>query len=127
MTAASRIAVATSALRRAEQSAASTKPADNRSGGSLYTGSGRSNKDSKKGKNGGKFKKRLTWLILAAALGGGVVFLGSSNSLLAPALEALYTETTDTQYASNSMRYTRIMRYALSGEGSVSTDRKSVV
>lgn len=121
MTAASRIAVATSALRRAEQSAASTKPADNRSGGSLYTGSGRSDKDDKKGENGGKFKKRLTWLILATVLGGGVVFLGSSNSLLAPALEALYTETTDTQYASNSMRYTRIMRYALSGEGSVST------
>lgn len=121
MTAASRIAVATSALRKAEQSAVSNRPTDNPSGGSLYTGSGRSDKNDKKGKNGGKFKKRLTWLILAAALGGGVAFLGSSNSLLAPALEALYTETTDTQYASNSQRYTRIMRYALSGEGSVTT------
>jgi len=121
MTAASRIAVATSALRRAEQGAVSSKPTNNGSGGSLYTGSGRPSKDDKKNNKGSKFKKRLTYIILIAALGGGVAFLGSSNSLLAPALEALYTETTDTQYASNSQRYTRIMRYALSGQGSVTT------
>lgn len=121
MTAASRIAIATSALRRAEQGAVSNKPANTGAGGSLYTGSGRPSKDDKKGNKGRKFKKRLAGIILVAALGGGVAFLGSSNSLLAPALEALYTETTDTQYASNSQRYTRIMRYALSGEGSVTT------
>ncbi len=121
MTAASRIAIATSALRKAEQGAISGKSTDNKSGGSLYTGSGRPNKDNKKSNNSKKLKKRLTYIILAAALGGGVAFLGSSNSLLAPALEALYTEATDTQYASNSQRYTRIMRYALSGEGSVTT------
>lgn len=124
MTAASRIAVATSALRKAEQGAISGKSTDNRSGGSLYTGSGRPNRDdgnNNGGKLSGKFKKRAVYIIIAAALGGGVAFLGSSNSLLAPALEALYTEATDTQYASNSMRYTRLFRYALSGQGSVST------
>lgn len=117
MTAASRIAVATSALRRAEQSAASTKPADNRSGGSLYTGSGRSNKDDKKGKNKKKLKSRIALIVLLAGLGGGTIFLGSSHSLLAPALQTLVTEATDTQYASGSMRAIRILKYALKGEG----------
>lgn len=123
MAAASRIAVATSALRKAEQGAVSDKPANNQSSGSLYTGSGRSKKDggNQNGNFKNKFKKRAAYIILSIALGGGVAFLGSSNSLLAPALEALYTEATDTQYASNSMRYTRIFRYALSGQGSVST------
>lgn len=121
MTAASRVAVATSALRKAEQGAVIDKPADSASGGSLYTGSGRSKDSDKKSGFKSKLKKRATYLILSLALGGGLAFLGSSNSLLAPAIEALYTEATDTQYASNSIRFTRIMKYALSGQGSVST------
>lgn len=78
----------------------------------FYTGRGKlpaTSKISGKRKHGGFAAFIITLLI---AIGGGA-FLSSSNSLLAPAMEALFTEKTDTQYTSSNLRTRRIVRYML--------------
>lgn len=116
MTAASRTAVAASTLRNAEQGVASGKNSDSNSrSGSLYTGTGRDTKSGEKGSLKGKLKSKIALIVLVSVLGGGAAFLGASHSLLAPAIQILSTEATDTQ--SLSMRAVRIFKYALKGEG----------
>lgn len=107
-------------LRGAEQNALSKKEP------SYYTGNGRKNKDNKdtgrlnsKVKKKGKGKGALLTILLM--LIGGGAFLGTSNSLLAPAMEALLTAATDTQYASATLRSSRIMSYFLKDTGATAT------
>ena len=86
----------------------------------FYTGQGKlpaASKISGKRKHGGFAAFIITLLI---AIGGGA-FLSSSNSLLAPAMEALFTEKTDTQYTSSNLRTRRIVRYMLQGNYPVSS------
>lgn len=103
---------AVSALRNAE-SGALARNSENE--GSLYTGSGRAPMQSFQTKLKGKKKKFATLLIILSCVAGGGAFLGSSNSLLAPAMEALFTEATDTQYASNSLRTVRLTGFMMKG------------
>lgn len=100
-------------LRNAENDAASGRER------SFYTGNGRPSKTPVKGKSN-KRKAAVIGVIASLIIGGGA-FLGSSNSLLAPAMEALFTEATDTQYASASMRSTHLMRYYLKDTGATAT------
>lgn len=108
-----------STLRAAESQALSNKEqafdSSTSGGGGFYTGSGRDNSTKVKGK--GKKKGLITLALIASLMIGGGAFLGSSNSLLAPAMEALFTESTDTQYASSSMRYLNITRGMVNGSG----------
>jgi len=91
---------------------------------SFYRGSGRPD-SSKGGKKGGFFakkKKGFAGLILSLALmTAGGAFLGSTNSLLAPAFNEVVTEVTDLQYASDSARTSRLVRYMLKGDDVVTT------
>lgn len=80
---------------------------------SYYTGSGR--KDPNQPKAKGKKKGIGAIVAIALTLIGGGTFLGSSNSLLGPAMEALFTEATDTQYTSYALRTPQIMKYMLQG------------
>lgn len=56
----------------------------------------------------------LVVTLLVAITGGA--FLSSSNSLLAPAMEALFTEKTDTQYTSSTLRTRKIIQFMLKGD-----------
>lgn len=87
--------------------------------------SGRSAQDNKKPQKGkGGFLKQKKGIAAMATilslLAGGGVFLGSSHSLLAPAMEALMTEATDTQYASFALRTGRLINFANNHSGSSS-------
>src|SRR4051794_37122759 len=64
------------------------------------TGNKGSNNKSSKAKGGFlKQKKRVAAMaVILSLLVGGGAFLGSSNALLAPAMEALMTDATDTQH-----------------------------
>ena len=89
-------------------------------GPSFYTGKGKTT--SPKVGFFGKRKRGFIALIIMASLGiGGGVFLSSSNSLLAPAIESLFTEATDTQYTSYSMRNVRLTQLMLNNDYPVST------
>ncbi len=110
----------TVALRNAENNAIShSEPSygnGSNNGGGFYTGNGRN-------KNSGRKKKKSPLgpiITIALIIISGGAFLSSSNSLLAGALEALYTEQTDTQYTSYSMRVPQIMEHMLRG-GSATT------
>lgn len=91
-------------LRDAEQNALSaTEP-------SFYTGSGREQPNQKgKGKFKGKKAGKSAIIAVLVILGGGAVFLGSTEALLPGALEANVTEETDTQAASGTKRGLIIM------------------
>lgn len=86
----------------------------------FYTGNGKKDQTTKAKAKSQKRKAAVIGVIAALIVGGGA-FLGSSNSLLAPAMEALFTEATDTQYASASMRSTYLMRYYLKNTGATAT------
>lgn len=102
-------ASAQSTLRDSEDSALSGER-------TFFTGQGRAsqastnkNRFSLKGK-----KKHFAIIsIIVGILTGGAAFLGTTNSLLAPALENLMTEATDTQYASYTKRTAKIINYML--------------
>ncbi len=105
--------LALNSLRNAEESALTGS--DNggaNSDGGFFTGKG---KETAKLKKGG-IRGRIAGALVIAMLTGGGVFLGTTNSMLAPAIEALYTEQTDTQYASAERRTVRLMRYTTSGD-----------
>lgn len=99
---------AVASLRNAENNALT-----NSTEKSYYTGSGREDPNQPKAK--GKKKGIGTIVAIALTLIGGGTFLGSSNSLLGPAMEALFTEATDTQYTSYALRTPQIMKYMLQG------------
>ncbi len=67
------------------------------------------------GKGKGKFSKKKSgiaaMMVIISLLVGGGAFLGSSHSLLAPAMESLMTEATDTQHASFVRRVTHLTTY----------------
>jgi len=86
---------------------------------SFYRSTGKSNAKNNKG-NGivGAFihnrKKSFAGIILSVAIMAiGGTFLGSTNSLLAPALNEVVTEATDYQHAANLRRFLRITSYQL--------------
>ncbi len=110
------------ALSRSEPSYGSDSNSNSNSGsgGGLYTGSGRSDQTKKK-KGGIRARTAGAIISIALLLGGGAAFLSSSNSLLVPALEALVTESTDTQYTSASLRSTRLMSYYLKTANNATT------
>lgn len=102
-------------LRNAENSAIAAKEP------SYYTGSGRdSNNGGKSGKSPnlkGK-KKGIGALITILLIFGGMgVFLGGSNSLLAPAMSALLTSSTQTSYTSYVLRTKYITSNMMKGVG----------
>lgn len=102
-------------LRNAENSAIAAKEP------SYYTGSGRdSNNGGKSGKSPnlkGK-KKGIGALITILLIFGGMgVFLGGSNSLLAPAMSALLTGASQTSYTSYVLRTKYITSNMLKGSG----------
>lgn len=83
-----------------------------------YSGKGKSANQGK-GKNqfSGR-KKGITALILSLCIiGGGAAFLGSSNSLLAPTMNYLFTEGSDYQTIDTSHRIPHIFGFATSGKG----------
>lgn len=96
------------ALSRSEPSYGST------SDGGFYTGSGRNTTKKKKFSIKGRTAGAIISITLL--LGGGAAFLGSSNSLIVPAIEALVTESTDTQYSSSSARSAHLFNYYLKGD-----------
>lgn len=100
-------------FRASEQSALSGSP-------SFYTGAGKAVAAATKGKFTGKKKGGFAALIVMLVMGiGGGAFLGSSNSLLAPALEALVTDQTNTQHSSSTLRTNFITTRQLKGATSV--------
>lgn len=101
---------AVSAFRNAENGALARSATNEES---LYTGSGRETPTKTKAK--GKKKGIAAIFVIIALFAGGGAFLGSSNSLLAPALEALFTDATDTQYASNTLRTVRLTGFMMKG------------
>lgn len=109
---------AVSTLRNAESAALARSSMSSADGtgddGSLYTGTGRSLTPTKS-KVKGKKKRFVALAIIMGLFIGGGTFLGSSNSLLGPAMEALFTEATDTQYTSYALRTPQIMKYMLQG------------
>lgn len=109
-----------STLRAAESQALSSKEqafgGSTSGGGGFYTGSGRDNSTKVKGK--GKKKGLITLALIASLMIGGGAFLGSSNSLLAPAMEALFTEQSDAQqYTGSTKRYVSLVAGMLNGKG----------
>lgn len=105
---------AVASLRNAENSAIAAKEP------SYYTGSGRnSSNNSNDDKNKSKFNKKGLGALLTILLifGGMGVFLGSSNSLLAPALSALLTSSTQTSYTSYVLRTRYITQNMMKGTG----------
>lgn len=100
-------------LRNAENNALSnTEP-------SFYRGTGKSAPDANHTQTKGKKKKGgiAALAIILCLIGGGCGFLATSHSLLGPAMSALFTETSDTGYASYALRSARITSFFLKGSG----------
>lgn len=101
---------AVSGLRGAENNAASGKEPR------FYTGKGGKGKDNSERPKAKGIKSKIAVIgVIASFIIGGGAFLASSNSLLAGALEALFTSATDTQYTSYSLRVPQIMKHMLQG------------
>lgn len=103
------------ALRRSETNAAKSTMGSEPSyyrgnGGKNGPGAGKGNVKAK----GIKGKIAVIGFIASFIIGGGA-FISSSNSLLAGALEALFTSATDTQYTSYSLRVPQIMKHMIQG------------
>ena len=82
----------------------------------FYTGTGKLPATGKVSLTGKRKRGGFAALIVTLLIGiGGGAFLSSSNSLLAPAMEALFTEKTDTQYTSSTLRTRKIIQYMLKG------------
>ncbi len=112
-------------LRNAENNAVSNREPnykdDNQN--SFYTGKGKPKEDSSNQKSGlrSKLKGKGAIITIALALLGGGVFLSTSNSLLAPALSALMTSSTQTSYTSYSLRVKHIMSGMMNDAGGAVT------
>lgn len=114
-TAVSKAKLAMNSMRNAEESALSGA---DEGGGGLYTGKGKSEGKKQKGL---KLKKKIAGIAIIAVLGGGGVFLSTTNSILAPAIEANFTTETDTQYESLLKRTTHLTKTAVQGEEVIKT------
>lgn len=108
---------ATNTLRNAENSAISPNREQ-----SLYTGQGRHANSNTKAK-GGKKKIGALVTILLMLFGGGA-FLASSNSLLLDAINTLFTQDTDYQYASFSKRILKLVGYTMDSDSITTTNWK---
>lgn len=82
---------------------------------SNFTNSVRGLNASTSGKGRGFFKKAGPIGLIASLIFGGGLFFFGAQSLLAPHLSALYTQQTDLQFTSYSMRNSRLMSYMLDG------------
>ncbi len=100
-------------LRNAENDAASGREKR------YYTGNGGKNNQKAKAKSN-KRKAAVIGVIASLIVGGGA-FLGSSNSLLAPAMSNLLTSATNTQKASNTIRAKLIATFASKGTAKSAT------
>lgn len=67
------------------------------------------------GRGKGIFKKAGPITFIATLLLGGGMFFYGAQSVLGPHLSALYTQQTDLQFTSYSMRNSRLMSYMLDG------------
>lgn len=81
----------------------------------LYAGAG------KNGKKSWSFKRSAPMVAIVGGIVACLFIIFGSTSLLGAHLEALYTEATDTQYASNTLRSTRLFSYMLTGGDQIST------
>ena len=99
------------ALREAEHHALTGAP------GSFYSGSGRSNANPKgRTRLSGNRKKGIgAMVIIIGLLMGGGAFLGSSHSLLLPAVEVLSDLNTNTQNTAIMRRLPKVAKAVLSG------------
>ena len=79
---------------------------------------GRNTKSSSNSKRSFLKGKGPLGLILFLLLGGGALFF-SGQSLLGPHLSALYTQATDVQFTSYSLRNQRLFSYMLDGGGQI--------
>lgn len=106
---------ATQSLRNAENDALSQRErsyVSNTKNDSLYTGAGRNSDEKNKPK--GKFLRGKGALItILMFLTGGGIFLSSSHSLLAPAMSTLFTNKTQTNYSSWTLRSRYITSYMM--------------
>ncbi len=102
-----------SALRNAENNAVAAKEP------SYYTGNGRGSADNNNGKGNLKVKKKgyAAFLTIALFVALGIFGLGSSNSLLAPAMSALITSNTQTSFTSYTLRAKNITKNMMNGTG----------
>ena len=100
-------------LRNAENDAASGREKR------YYTGNGGKNNQKAKAKSN-KRKAAVIGVIASIIIGGGA-FLGSSNSLLAPAMSNLLTSATNTQGISNSLRAKFIAKFLSAGTSKSAT------
>lgn len=101
---------ATNTLRNAENNALSNREEQS----SLYTGQGRNSDNNVKAKGGKKKVGALITVLLILA--GGGAFLGSSNSLLLDAVNTLFTEATDYQYAGFSRRLLKLVGFNMNSD-----------
>ncbi|MBQ9029375.1 hypothetical protein IJ114_01230 [Candidatus Saccharibacteria bacterium] len=76
---------------------------------------------SSKGLKSLNLKKATPLAVIIGALAASLFVLFGSTSLLGAHLEALYTEATDTQYTSNTLRSTRLFSYMLTGGDQITT------
>lgn len=111
-------------LRSSENSALSkNEPTFNSPWKNSVSGQKNSNNKNAKGKIGSKKKGGIAaMMVIITLLVGGGTFLGSSHSLLAPAMESLMTEATDTQHASWALRTTKLFNYANNHSGTSSSN-----
>ncbi len=86
--------------------------------GSLYNSQ---IKNSLKSKNRWSLKKTTPLVAIVGGIAACLFIIFGSTSLLGAHLEALYTEATDTQYTSSTLRSTRLFSYMLTGGDQIST------
>lgn len=92
---------------------------------SFYVGTrGKENtamKKALKSKHKWSFKKASPLVAIVGGLTACLFLIFGSTSLLGAHIEALYTEATDTQYASSTLRSARLFSYMLNGGNQMST------
>lgn len=103
-------------FRNAENTAASSREP------SYYRGNGtKAENDNSQSKAKSKKKGIGAIITIALILAGGGAFLGASNSLLAPAISALMTSSTQTSYTSYTLRTKYIMKGMMNDAGGTVT------
>ena len=78
-------------------------------------------KNSLKSKKRWSLKKTTPLVAIVGGIAACLFVIFGSTSLLGAHLEALYTEATDTQYTSSTLRSTRLFSYMLTGGNQIST------
>ncbi len=67
----------------------------------------------------GKLKKFAPFSLIIGMIFGGGFFFYAAQSMLAPHLSSLVTNSTDLQFTSYSMRNTRLFKYMMDGDGQI--------